>query len=51
MGSFDDVDLQKAYAQAQGKDDETVTISSISPQIGRKLQVNKKTQHLHKVSI
>ena len=28
MGKVDEADLQKAYAQAQGKYDETVTIAS-----------------------
>ena len=38
MGNFDEADLQKYYAWALGKDDETLTIASISRQIGRKLQ-------------
>ena len=38
IGNFDEADLQKAYARAQGKDDEMVTIVSRSRQIGRKLQ-------------
>ena len=28
MGNFDEADLQKVYAQTQGKDDETITIAS-----------------------
>ena len=43
MVNFDDEDLQKAYAWAQGKDDETVTIASRSRQIVRKLQAQTKT--------
>ena len=39
MGKFDEADLQKAYAWAQGKYDETVTIANKSSQIGRKLKV------------
>ena len=42
MGNFDDADLQKAYAHAKGKDDETVTIASRSRQIGRNLQIQTK---------
>ena len=30
MGNFDEADLQKSYAQAQVKDDETVNIASRS---------------------
>ena len=30
MGNFDKADLRKTCAQLQGKDDETVTIASIS---------------------
>ena len=30
MGNFDEEDLHKAYTQAQGKDDESVTIEIIS---------------------
>ena len=30
MGNFDEADLQKAYAQAQVKDDETVNLASRS---------------------
>ena len=40
MGNFDEADLQKTYARAQGKDDKTATIASISRQIGRKLQAH-----------
>ena len=43
MGNIDEADLQKAYTRVQGKDDETVTIASISHQIGRKLQTRTKT--------
>ena len=43
MRNFDDADLQKAYAQAKGKDDETVTITSRSHHIGRKLKAQKNT--------
>ena len=43
VGNFDEEDLQKAYAQAQVKNDETVIILSISSQIGRKLQSHTKT--------
>ena len=42
MGNFDKADLQKDYYWAQGKDDEKVTIASISHQIGRKLQARTK---------
>ena len=37
MGNFDESDLQKAYAQAQSKYDETITIASRSQHIGRKI--------------
>ena len=50
MGNFDEADFYKAYLQAQGKYDETATISSISNQIGRKLQARKQLR-LHQVSI
>ena len=43
MGNFDEEDLQKYYARAQGKDDETSTPASTSRQIGRKMQAWKKT--------
>ena len=43
MGNFDEAYLQKSYARAQGKDDETVTIVSRSRQIGRKLKIQKNT--------
>ena len=43
MGNFDEADLQKFYAQSQGKDDETVTIASRSRHIGRKFQAHSKT--------
>ena len=46
MDNFDEADVQKAYAQAQGKDDETVTLSSRLKQIGRKIQTRTKTAHL-----
>ena len=42
MGNFDEEDLQKYYARAQGKDDETSTPASTSRQIGRKIQAWKK---------
>ena len=42
MGDFDEADLQKAYAQSQGKGDETLTIASISHQIGSKFQAQTK---------
>ena len=38
MKNLYEADLQKSYAQAQGKDDETVTIASISRQIVRKIK-------------
>ena len=40
--NFDEADIQKAHTPAQGKDYETVTISSRSLQIGRKLQTRTK---------
>ena len=43
MGNFDEVDLQKSYTWAQGKDDETVAIASISHRIGSKIQALKNT--------
>ena len=43
MGTFDEVDIHKACARAQVKDYETVTITSISHQIGRKLKEQAKT--------
>ena len=43
MGYFDEADNRKAYARAQDKDDETLTITSRSHQIGRKLQAWKNT--------
>ena len=43
MGDFDEADLQKYYALAQIKDDETVTIAGISRQIGRKIQASTNT--------
>ena len=43
MGDVDEVDLQKASKQAQGKYFETVTIKSRSRQIGRKLKTQKNT--------
>ena len=42
MGTFDEVDIQKSYARAQVKDDETITIASRSRQIGRKMQAQEK---------
>ena len=42
--NFDEADLQKAYARAQGKYDETVTITSRSRQIGRKIQARTETE-------
>ena len=44
MGTFDETDLQKAYARAQGKDYETVIIVNISCHIERKLQALTKTE-------
>ena len=38
MGNFDEAGLHRAYSQAQGKDDKTVTIASRSRQIERKIQ-------------
>ena len=43
MGYFDEVDLQKAYVRAQGKDKEMVNIERRWRQIGRKLQAQTKT--------
>ena len=43
MVNFDEENLQKAYARAQGKDNELVTIVSRSQQIERKLQTLKET--------
>ena len=43
MGNFDESDLQKDYARAQGKYDETVTIARRSRQVGRKLKAQIKT--------
>ena len=45
MGNFDEADIQKAYDQAQLKDDETVTITSRSRQIESKLQEHTKTDY------
>ena len=42
MANFDEADPQKAYDLSQGKDDETVRISSGSCQIGRKFQSQEK---------
>ena len=50
MGNFDEADLHKANSRAQDKYDETATISSISHQIGRKLQARKQLR-LHQFSI
>ena len=41
MVNFDEAYIQKDYAQAQGKDDETVTTARRSRQIGIKLQTWK----------
>ena len=38
MANFDEADLQKAYAWALYKDEETVTIASRLRKIGRKIQ-------------
>ena len=38
MGKFDEANLQKAYAQAQGKYDKTATITIRPLHIGRKIQ-------------
>ena len=46
MGKYDKADLKKAYAWAQGKNDETVTITSRSRQRGRKIQAWINTEHL-----
>ena len=43
IGNFDELDLQKFYAHAQEKDDETLTIASRSHQIGRKFQEQANT--------
>ena len=43
MVNVGEADLQKAYAWAQVKYDETVTIASRSHQIGSKLQAQTKT--------
>ena len=43
MGTFDEADHQRSYADAQVKYDETVTISSMPFQIRRKLQTLAKT--------
>ena len=45
MGNFDETDLQKAYAWAQGNYNETVTIARRSRQMGRKLQAWTKTAY------
>ena len=44
MVKFDEAYLQKAYAWSKSRDDEMVTMASISHQIGRKLQTWKKTE-------
>ena len=46
MVNFDVSDLHKYYAQAQGKDDKTVPIASISQQIGRKPRTHTNTTPL-----
>ena len=38
MTTFDDSDIAKAYARSKLQDDETDTYSSLSKQVGRKLQ-------------
>ena len=43
MSNFDEEDIQKGYARAQGKDDETLTITSISRQIEKKIQAHTNT--------
>ena len=43
MGNFDEADIQKSYTQAQGKDDETVTLASRSRKIYRKLKSRTNT--------
>ena len=43
IGNFDQAYLQKAYTRAQGKDVETVTITSRSRHIGRKLKARINT--------
>ena len=35
IGNFYEADIQKAYARVQWKDDETVTITSISLKLGK----------------
>ena len=45
MGNVDEADLKKAYARAQGKDDDMVTIASRSQQIRRKPHLRKKTDN------
>ena len=44
MGNFNKTDLQRAYAQAQGKYDETVNVAIISCQTVRKIQARTKTE-------
>ena len=44
IGNFDEADLQKYYARAQGKYNETVTIAIRSLQIGKKLQAQTNTE-------
>ena len=51
LGNFDEADIQKSYAWAQGKDDETVTIASRSNHIGKKLQAQTKTASLTGLNI
>ena len=43
MSNFDEEDIQKGYARAQGKDDEILTITSISRQIEKKIQAHTNT--------
>ena len=43
--NFDEADIQKACACAQGKDDKTVTIAIISRQIIRKFQARENTAY------
>ena len=43
ISNFDEADLQKSYAWAQGKDEKTVTIAGRSHHIGKKFQARTKT--------
>ena len=51
MVNFDEANIQKAYAKAQGKYDKTVTIASISRQISRKLKTRTKIAPLPSFNI